>query len=170
MSGCILSASVSLIWFFKNKQPSTQFLGPGTNEVVVVKPGNYYLWSDYETLFQGRSYQFPESIPGGLEFKLMDAGTKQTIEMTSDISTKVSSGRNKSTSIGRFQLDHPGKYMISVTGDSPERVFSFSGDTLSVFFKAFARGAIILAVCSALGILICAIGVIRQVTNRLQAS
>ena len=170
LSGIILSAPAGLLWFLKNKQPSTQFLAPGSQEVVVTKPGNYYLWFDYETLYQGRSYEFSENIPGGLEFKLIDTRTKSAVEMTTDFSTKVSSGRNKSTSIGRFRLDHPGKYRITVSGDSPARVFSFSGDTMSVFFQAFARGAIVLAMGAGLGILIGAIGLIRQVRSRLQAA
>jgi hypothetical protein len=160
--GIIAAAPVSLVWFLKNKTPSTQFLTPGTKEIEIVKPGKYYLWFDYQTIYKGQSFNSSEEIPNGLKFRLVELSSRNTIEMTSDFSCKVSSNDCQSKSVGRFQIESPGKYLISVDGDSPERIFSFSGDTIGILLKTMIRGALIVTIGVGAGLVACVFGLICQ--------
>jgi len=36
---------------------------PGTQEVIIEKPGRYYLWNDFRTVYAGKSYDQSEHIP-----------------------------------------------------------------------------------------------------------
>ena len=118
---------------FFNDSSNEQFLIPGSKEVTVEKPGRYYLWNDFQTVYDGSSFSHSENIPGGLKIAVTDDAGK-TLVFTSDTSTSSSSGRSSKNSIGYVEVNNPGKLRVSVSGDSEDRVFSFSQ---SIFPKTF---------------------------------
>jgi len=118
---------------FLNKPDNQQFLIPGSKEVTVEKVGRYYLWNDFQTVYDGKSFSRSENIPDGLEIIVTDDAGK-TLPFKSDTSTSSSSGSSSKNSIGYVEVSNQGKLMVSVSGDSEERVFSFSR---SIFPKMF---------------------------------
>lgn len=102
-----------------------QFKAPGGIEVAAEKPGRYYLWNDFQTVYEGKSYDRSESIPDGLEIRIRDAEGHR-LQFVSDASISASSGSSAKKSIGYVEVEHPGKVTVQVTGGSEERIFSFS--------------------------------------------
>jgi hypothetical protein len=124
---------------FLNESEDTQFLVPGSRKVTVEKPGRYYLWNDYQTVYDGKWFGRSKSIPDGLEIVVTDdAGT--TLPFNSDTSTTSRSGSSYKRTIGYVEVEDPGELMISVSGESEERVFSFSQSTLPKVLMILAGG------------------------------
>jgi hypothetical protein len=102
-----------------------QFIIPGATKVEITEPGRYYLWNDFQTIHEGKSYNRSEGIPDGLEIAVTDQNG-QGLDFKSDTSISSSSGSSSKNSIGYVEVTNPGRLVVSVSGNSDERVFSFS--------------------------------------------
>jgi hypothetical protein len=150
---------------FLNESANSQFLIPGSKEVTVEEPGRYYLWNDFQTVHDGKSFSRSESIPDGLEIAVTD-DTGNTLTFTSDTSTSSSSGSSSKNSIGYVEVSNPGKLSVSVSGDSEERVFSFSRSIFPKMFLTILGGGIASLLMAFIGFGIGIWGVIKLVRNR----
>lgn len=123
---------------------NSQFLVPGSIEVEVTEPGRYYLWNDYQTLFNGTSYNEPPTLPSGLTFTFTDEQSN-TLAFTSDTSFSSTSGSNVSDSIGYIDVTQPGKIKVDVTGPVTPRVFSFGKNVVwKIIGTVFGSVALVL--------------------------
>jgi len=156
---------VLILPLFRNESANTQFLIPGSKEVIVEKPGRYYLWNDFQTVYDGRSFSRSEHIPDGLEIAVTD-DTGKTLAFNSDTSTSSGSGRNSKKSIGYVEVSDPGKLMVSVSGDSEERVFSFSQSIFPKMFLAILGGGTASLLMAFIGFGIGIWGVIKLGRNK----
>ena len=109
-----------------NDKPLAKFTIPGQAIVTIEKHGRYYLWNDYQTVFEGRSYSSSEELPGRLEISLLEKEAGDPIEFVSSQSITSSSGDSHKNSVGYFEVDEPGSYILSVFGETEPRVCSFS--------------------------------------------
>lgn len=102
-----------------------RFLVPGTTTLSVDEPGDYGLWYEYRTIFEGRSYHQPEDLPDGLEISIRatDSGARLPLESGS---MRVSSGETASVKIGSVSIAEPTSLTISVTGETERMVFNFA--------------------------------------------
>lgn len=117
------------------KSHDTRFKVPGVQKVTAEKPGKYYLWNDYQTVYQGRTYNRSEKVPDGYDIKITDAnGAPLTLE--SDGSITITANGSSKDEIGYVDIKSPGPVTIEVSGGNEERIFSFSQ---SDFFKLFGR-------------------------------
>jgi hypothetical protein len=131
---------VVFISIFNNQSLST-FLIPAIVEISIEKEGRYYLWNDYETVFEGKTYSVDEEIPHDITISLMDkSGTKKS-DIVPDFSTSSSSFGSNKKSIGYFDIDKPGPYLLEISGQTQPRVFSFGIEVLPL-----KRLAVILAI------------------------
>jgi hypothetical protein len=96
---------------------------PGSVAASVEKPGRYYLWNDFRTVYEGRSYNRSEGIPDGIEIRVHDA-EGQSLEFVGDKSISSSSGSSSRNSIGYVQVGSPGQLKIEVSGGNEDRIFS----------------------------------------------
>lgn len=136
-----------------------QFTVPGSKEVTVAEDGRYYLWNNYQTIFEGKSFNSPEALPDGLSFRLISIADNLAYELVPDQSTTTSSAKSKKRSIGYYNLKK-GKYRVTVTGEVTElRVFSFSKDMLGsvLMFIGSIFSTIVLAIIS---LVTCIVGII----------
>jgi hypothetical protein len=108
-----------------------RFEVPGTAEAEVVEPGRYYLWNDFETVFEGTSYNRSEKVPDGYEIRIRDAEGK-LLEFTGNASITSSGPKGSKKSIGFVEVTEPGSVAIEVSGGDEERIFSFGP---SIIFK-----------------------------------
>ena len=147
-----------------NNSDERQFIIPGTTKVEIQKPGRYYLWNDFQTVFDGKSYNRSKSIPDGLEIAIMNEEGKD-LQFTSETSISSSSGSSSKNSIGFVEVSNPSSLTVSVSGGSDERVFSFSESgilkLLGLIFGGF--GLSILLALAGVGISI--LGIIKLVMN-----
>ena len=117
----------------------TRFKAPGSVEVVVEETGRYYLWNDFRTVYDGRSYNRSENIPDGLEIQIRDANGRQ-LQFVSDTSISSSSGNSAKNSIGYVEVSNPGKVTVQVSGGTEDRIFSFSQSGLLRMFGLIFGG------------------------------
>jgi len=150
---------------FLNKSANSQFLIPGSKEVTVEKPGRYYLWNDFRTVYDGKSFSRSESIPDGLVIAVTDDSGK-TLAFTSDSSTSSSVGGSSKNSIGFIEVSSPGKLIVSVSGDAEERVFSFSQSIFPKLFLTILGGGTASLLMAFIGFGIGIWGVIKLVRNK----
>jgi hypothetical protein len=114
-----------VIPFFVLEGKDRIFRAPGSIEVSVEKPGRYYLWDNYSTVFEGRSYSFEKELPNGLVFSLIEKESGSVIPLNADSSVSSDSGNQKKVTVGYFELTRPGTYLLSITGNTETRIFSF---------------------------------------------
>ncbi len=108
-----------------------QFVVPGETRIMAEEPGRYYLWNDYQTICEGRTYHRTERIPDGLQIRIFDQQTGERHDFVSNPSISVSSGQSSRNSIGYIQVRDPGELRIEISGVAEERIFSFSRSVLA---------------------------------------
>ncbi|MHC4887324.1 MAG: hypothetical protein ACYTGH_19785, partial [Planctomycetota bacterium] len=151
--------------FLLDSSQEQQFLVPGGTQVLVEEPGRYYLWNDYQTVYEGRSYNGSESLPDGLEIRVVDEVAGTPLPFTPDTSISSSTGGDARKSIGYVEAVQPGSLSVTVTGDVEERVFSFSPSRLLLMFAVIfgAVGGAFLAAFVGIGLIIW--GIVKVARN-----
>lgn len=152
-------------------------LAPGSKEITVEKPGRYYLWNNYRAVFEGRSYSSGKELPAGLTFTLAakegigsqapapaEQPAGRTLPLHPDGSISASSGSGESVSIGYFEVVTPGSYLLEISGEAPQGVFTF-GPTLLGNLPLFVGGlllAILVSMASLAGaVVLVVLGIVQ---------
>lgn len=167
LGGFVIPSLLILPFFLRAIDQSTdnQFLIPGSKEITIEKPGRYYLWNDYRTIFEGKSFNQSEGIPDGLEIAVTSKTGKNLTFSSAGITTLHGKGTDK-CSIGYIEVNEPCELIVSVTGDSEERVFSFAQSIFPgkfvMFFSATAASLLI----GIIGFGIVVWGIIKIVISR----
>lgn len=164
--GAIVVPLLFVLPLFFEHHDDAQFKVPGSTEVVLKEPGRYYLWNDFRTIYNGKSYDRSETIPDGLDIHIRDADGHQ-LEFVSDASTSMSSSSSSAKkSIGYVEVEHPGKVTIQVSGGNEERIFSFSQSGLLKMF-GLILGAVGLSLITALaGLALIVWGIVKLTRSK----
>ena len=150
---------------FLNESSNQQFLTPGAKEVTVEEPGRYYLWNDFQTVYEGESFSRSERIPDGLKIAITDdAGN--TLTFHSDTSMSSSNGSSSKNSIGYVEVDGACQLLVTVSGDTKERVFSFSQSNFKKMFLAILGGGVVSMLMALIGFGIGIWGVVKLAQNK----
>jgi hypothetical protein len=120
-------------------QNENQFKVPGSTQVAVEKPGRYYLWNDFRTVYNGQSFNRSEHIPDRLNIRIADSGGLP-FSFVSDTSISSTNGASAKNSIGYVEIEHAGKITVQVSGGTEERIFSFSKSGLLKMFLFIVGG------------------------------
>lgn len=172
--GCLMLAAVLatpfvttavLISYAMNLPDVPQFKVPGETQVSVEEPGRYYVWNDYETIFEGRTYNKWDCLPDEMTVRIRNADTGETLEFTGDTSTTSSTGGTSRNSIGYVEIEEPCALNIQVTGPVEERVFSFSRVRVWQVLKPVFASLAVAAVVGVLGLAIALWGIVRLVQS-----
>lgn len=126
----VAAATALAGWFALTFDRSTQFVVPGRHDVLLDRPGDYLVWNDYQTVFQGRSYNESRQLPSGVHIRVLDPASGRALDVHASHGATYSSGGENSVSVARFAVAQPGRYEIVVEGDFPPRVFSAGRDFL----------------------------------------
>ena len=113
--------------------PNIQFLIPGDVEINVEEAGKYYLWNEYETVYEGETYSKPKNLPDNLKISMQKEDGTLQLNFVGDRSISISSGSSARHSIGYFEIAEAGDYILNVQGETDPRVFSFGISRLSFF-------------------------------------
>jgi len=140
--GCAVIPIGLALSFLVYNDHADQFVVPGTTQIQADQPGRYYLWNDYQTVYQGTSYNESETIPGGMNISVTDDQGKQ-LAFISDTTISTTRGSSASNSIGYVEVKQPGKLDVSVSGNLNRRVFSMSQFSFFKVFGLIAGGACI---------------------------
>lgn len=142
-----------------------QFKIPGRTQVIVEEPGRYYLWNDYHTVFEGKSYNRSETIPDGLEFKIRNKETSKSFKFVSDLSISSNRGSHSSNSIGYVEIAGPGRVEIDIVGGSEERIFSFSRSVFTPLLALIVCGSLLSMASCFLGFGFVVWGIVKLVKS-----
>jgi hypothetical protein len=142
-----------------------QFVVPGTLYTKVTEPGRYYLWNDHITVYKGKSYNGPASLPDGLEIKIFDSAGKE-IDFKTKRSITVTNENSTKKSIGFVDLDSPVDISVSVTGRTDKLIFSFSQSIIQKVVSMIFGAIGVSALLSVLGILFLIVGLVRMVNDQ----
>lgn len=147
-----VSIIFSLIFSDSNEK---QFKVPGSIRYAIEKPGRYYLWNEYQIIFEGLSYNRSESIPDGMQITINNRATGERYDFISDTSISSSGGSNAKNSVGYIEVQYPGNILIEIVGGNEERIFSFSQFRLwKIFGSIFGGIGLAILICLAGGGLI----------------
>lgn len=113
-------------------KPLAKFVIPAQVTVTVEQPGRYYLWNNYQTVFEGKSYSDSPSFPDGLEISLIENQTGTAVAFLTNASISVTSNNDQKNSIGYVEIEQSGDYTLSVTGSTPPRVCSLGKTIFSL--------------------------------------
>ncbi len=173
MAAIILPMAVILIpaLLYNSNSNSTVFRAPGTIEVNVEKAGTYSLENKYCTVYEGKSYSLPKELPNGIVFSLKSEADGEVIPIqTSSISTNSEVNGQKQTSVGNFEVKKPGKYLLSISGNFEERIFSweraFSGAGFAWFFFLSAGISILSIPIMITAFVLTIIGIVNLCTDK----
>lgn len=121
-----------------NKEPR-QFIIPGTAEMDITEPGRYYLWNEFNTIHEGKTYRRSKAIPDGLGIMITDQDGRN-LPLTGDSSITTNRGSSSMNSIGYVEVIRPAKLTVTVSGSSDKRVFSFSPSIIMKIVGLFLAG------------------------------
>jgi hypothetical protein len=139
LAAAVVSPFLVLFPLLLQHQNENQFKVPGATEVTVEKPGRYYLWNDFRTIYNGQSFNRSEQIPDGLNIRIGDS-EGHALSFVSDTSITSGSGGSEKKSVGYVEIQHPGKVTVQVSGTVEERIFSFSKSGMLMMFLLIVGG------------------------------
>ncbi len=137
------------------------FLIPASIEITIEKEGRYYLWNDYETVFEGKTYSVDKEIPQGIDIQLIGMKTSEKIAIHPDLSIYFSGFGSCQRSIGYFDITSPGTYLLEITSQTQPRIFSFGQNkfSLKLIISMFIIGGVSILVAVA-GFILMLIGTV----------
>lgn len=146
-----------------------KFQVPGSVVLTIDKPGKYYLWNNYQTIFEGRSFSVGPNLPGGYVFSLVGEKSGEAIPIESDLSLHTAIGGDEKQSVGYFEITDPGKYQLTVTGDEGERIMSFGPsffDNLFLFIGVSLLGALIMMGSMITALILAVMGIVELASGK----
>lgn len=120
-------------------------------QLQLAEPGDYLIWHEHRTLFEGRSYDVAAAPPGGARFAVTaPGGGAVAVEPFGAMTSEASQGR--SVSVARFSVPAAGAYRISVQGGFEPRPMSVAPNRLwpIVRLAAWVLGVLALSVGGAI--------------------
>lgn len=135
---CTAGVIITIYGAVKSFPEGTQFQAPGSVTITVKQPGEYVIWDEQVTFFNGKSYQNSEDLPGGVQIKVRDEQTGRPFQFSPSTGGTETIGNVKRKSIGDVSINSPGTYIIDVSGSFPERVFYVRRSALSNVLKGIA--------------------------------
>ena len=115
-----LVAGLVLSW-----EEGTQFLAPGRH-ALTLNAGNYVVWNDHVTVFDGRSYHSSKALPDGLQVAV--TGSDGAVPLRRASGATYKGWNTERVAVMQFDIARPGRYEIAVLGNFQPRVFSVGPD------------------------------------------
>ncbi len=145
---------------------TVEFEAPGELEVTVEEPGRHYVYHEYVIVFKGRSYSRDKGLPDGVTFSLTGAESGESFPMQTDSSFSFSTGERQNVSVGYFEVEQPGDYILRIGGLDEPRIFSFGPalfENFASFFVQLIVGFMLVIATMIAGILLIVFGIIALV-------
>jgi hypothetical protein len=92
-----------LVWrFVANFDPAARFLAPGEAQVVLAAPGDYIVWHEHRTVYQGHSFNLPPAMPDRARYRVhAPDGRPVSVELYGGMSAQGTDG--DSVSVAHFE-------------------------------------------------------------------
>jgi uncharacterized membrane protein len=119
-----LSIAAVLVWrFVAAYEPPSRFLAPGEVRVSLAASGDYIIWHEHRTVYEGRSFDVPPAMPGGTRYRVQAPDGKPiAVEPFAGMTSEAAEGR--SVSVAHFEAPLGGLYRVAVEGPTEPRVLA----------------------------------------------
>ncbi len=153
--GAICVPLMIVLTLVRDSMDLVEFEVPGSAMAFIETPGRYYLWHDYRTVYESRTYNSPVELPDGLTIEITGNGGA-LLDFVSAPNTSFSSNGRARQSIGYVELTEAGQVTLNVSGEADPRIFSFSPFSLGRFAGLIVKGVLIAgaAALASLGLII----------------
>ena len=163
LAGAVFIAGLALggllVWrFVVAFEPATTFVAPGAVKLSLTTPGEYILWHDHRTVYNGRTFDLPAQMPDGARYRVRGpAGDVLLPHRGSAVrfeATHKEGDHQRSVAVEHFEVTQPGLYVVAVEGDFEPRVMSVGPNRTWPILKLVGELSLImvLAFCAALGL------------------
>ena len=148
--------------FYRAYENPGQFLAPGRFEIEAVKPGPYSIWLEYRTVFEEKTWNVSEKMPGGASFRVTgpDGGV---LSVRASRGGSWQSGEVERVSVADFVAAQPGRYSVSVEGGFEPRVLSVGPDMTLPLLKTIAAVVASVLVGTGAGIVLGVYGFLKHI-------
>jgi hypothetical protein len=162
--GAFLVPYMMIMPLFKAEYPEFKFKNPGKDNISLTEPGKYYLWNDYQTVYEGKVYNTSKQLPNGTTVKIFDLNSGKELKFNSDSSISVSMGNDAQNSIGYVEISGPQTLDIQIESGE-ERVFTFAQSRFMKILKSITGAIVLTAVLTVSGIIFIIWGIIRMTSK-----
>jgi len=156
-----LAIAAVLVWrFVAAFEPAARFLAPGEAQVSIATAGDYIVWHEHRTVYQGRSFNVQAAMPDGTRYRVQAPdGTPIAVEPHSGMTSEGGDGR--SVSVAHFQTPISGTYRVSVEGGFDPRVMAISPNRVWPIMKLAGEVAAIVILSLGLAVAVGLYGFLR---------
>jgi uncharacterized membrane protein len=145
-----VALAATLVWRFTTAfEAPTRFLAPGAAEVSIAQPGEYIVWHEHRTVYQGRTFNVAPAMPDGTRYRI-EAPDRRSLRVESHSGMSSEAGAERSVSVARFQAPVAGTYRVAVEGSFDARVMAVAPNRVWPILKL--AGSVFVLVLAALGI------------------
>lgn len=125
-----LALAALLVWrFVSTFEEPTRFLAPGAAKVALAQPGDYVIWHEHRTVYQGRAYDVPAPLPDGTRYRV-EAPDGKALEVQAFAGMSSESSDGRSVSVARFEAPLAGAHRVAVEGEFEPRVIAVGPNRL----------------------------------------
>ena len=162
-----LALAAILVWrFVASFQPAVWFMAPGEAQLTLSRPGEYILWHEHRTVYQGRTFDVSPRMPDGTRYRVSGPDGDVPL-LQGDGATKLQTSNDgregRSVSVARFEAVHPGSYRVSVEGAFEPRVMAVGPNRLWPIMKLIGEVSTVVILALGLAITVGLYGFLRSV-------
>lgn len=159
LAGMALAAA--LIWrYVANFEQPTRFLAPGSAQVTLAQAGDYVIWHEHRTLYEGRSFDVPAALPDGTRYGVQAPdGRALAVEPYGGMSAEGTHGQ--SVSVARFEATQAGDHRVAVEGAFESRVIAVGPNRLWPILRLAGEVFVLLALALGAAIAVGLYGFLR---------
>jgi uncharacterized membrane protein len=167
LAGAIFLAGLALAavlgWrFVAAFEPSARFLAPGEAQVSLAGPGDYIVWHEYRTVYQGRTFDLARAMPDGTRYRVQAPdGSAIGVELYAGMSSEGTEG--SSVSVAHFAAPLAGIYRVAVEGLPEPRVMAVGPNRLWPIMKLAGEVSVVLVLALGVAVAVGLYGFLRTV-------
>lgn len=156
-----LALAAALVWRFVSAyEPPARFLAPGETQVILAAPGEYIVWHEHRTVYEGRTFDLPAAMPDGTRYRVLTPhGVAVAVAPSSGMTSEDSEGR--SVSVARFEAPTAGTYHVSVEGGLEPRVMAVGPNRVWPILKLTGEVFVVAIVALGLAVAVGLYGFLR---------
>jgi len=126
VAGIFVVPYLFIMPLFESKYPEVTFKAPGVGTIEIIAPGRYYLWNDYQTFYDGQTYNNSKRLPSGTRIRIVNEESGKEIPFVADSSISLSVGNKAQNSVGYVEVSDGKSLKIEVSQNSEDRILTFA--------------------------------------------
>ena len=145
----IVVATLVVMGLVRSAEDIQQMVAPGETTMELDTTGTYGVFYERDTVFEGQSFSGPDALPA-LDVVLVDqtTGEEVTVRRPFGETFTYDFGDRSSALVGKFEIERPGTYAVTATGEGPEVIIAVGPYSFRGLFASI--GGIILSAFLAL--------------------